>query len=210
MPLFRPITYSKNITLGLWSIEEDYDTLYNKVQSYGFDMSIISPYKSEIKRIQWLAARMLFHELDPQIKKIYYKENGAPYITNGAFISMSHSNKMVSVIIDNQVDTGVDIQFSSHKILNIKEKFASINELNYVKAHDAMIQFGIIWSAKEAVYKRMKIEGLIFSQEIEIEKFDIGQTGLIKAIVNHKEIRMELELKYEILKDYTFVYTSIP
>jgi len=210
MPLYRPISFKENTALGLWNIEEDYDDLFDKVQYHGFDVSIISPYKSELKRIQWLAARILLHELQPNIKKIYYHQSGAPYLENGTFISMSHSHKMVAVQLDKLDETGVDIQYFSQKIMNIKEKFASKFELNFLNKHQALDQLRIIWSAKEAIYKKMKIEGLIFNKEIEIAPFDYGQKGWLEASVNHKSIHTKLNLKYEILGDYTLVYTSIP
>ncbi len=114
------------------------------------------------------------------------------------------------VQLDEKADVGIDIQQMTEKILRIKHKFASPIELDYVEDNLSNEMLILIWCAKEALFKRMKIAGLIFKEEIAIEPFEMSNSGVLKARVNHKQIQRDILLNYEILNDYTLVYTINP
>ena len=68
----------------------------------------------------------------------------------------------------------------SHKFLNSREKIfitkKSISQITY------------IWTAKEAVYKAFKVNGIKFSEQIVIDPFDENSTEGIARIFYNNEI----------------------
>lgn len=207
MPVFRNLKQINSSIVGLWKIEEDHKFLMEKVISLGFDISLLEKFKSELKQKQWLSARLLLNEIDRDIKGIKYSNWGAPILEVKKFVSLSHSREMVAVSLDNKADTGIDIQYYSTKIDLIKNKFCSENELSFVRDSESLRELHIIWSAKEAIYKKLKIPGLSFKEDIQIKSFDFEEKGRIESeIFNQKKV-LKIELQYEIIGDYSLVYT---
>jgi len=207
MSLFKSIEEISTSNIGLWFIEEDYQQLYNKVSGLSFDITQQESFKNELKKRQWLATRCLINAMDTKIERIYYNGNGAPFTSSGKYISLSHSKNMVTVILDNMVDVGIDIQVFSPKIEFIKKKFCSEKELEFTSKSETSEKLHIIWSAKEAIYKQIKAPGIIFKEEIAIEPFELKEKGRIEACVYEGKSRIKINLEYESINDYTLVYT---
>jgi 4'-phosphopantetheinyl transferase EntD len=207
MPLFKSIENIFSSKLGLWLIEEDYQQLYDEVSALSFEIAQLDNFKNELKKCQWLASRLLINSMDKNVKRITYNENGAPFTSSGIYISLSHSKNMVAVILDNSIDVGIDIQVISPKIELIKKKFCTKNELDFVSKNETLQKLHLIWSVKESIYKQVKIPGIIFKEEMEIEPFELKEKGRINARVDKGESRVMMELEYEILGDFTLVYT---
>ena len=131
MPLYRSIKQFSSSYIGIWFINESYDQLYNEIKDYSFDLSQLDDFNNELKKKQWLASRCLIKEMNQGVGRISYNVHGAPHTDNGIYISLSHSNNMVAVILDSKVDTGIDIQISTEKIERIKRKFCNPKELDF-------------------------------------------------------------------------------
>ncbi len=146
--------------------------------------------------------------MDEGIGRIIYDELGAPYCDNEMKISLSHSDNMVAVILDPVEEVGIDIQHFTKKIDRIKAKFCSEEELKYVEGQDSLQLLHVIWSAKEALYKKLKIPGLIFKENLQIPEFQLSDRGELHAhTILEGEKSVEV-LRYEIIEDYTMVFTS--
>lgn len=207
MPVFRNLEQINSTIVGLWKIEESYKILMEKVKSHGFDISLLEKFKSKLKQKQWLAARLLLTEMDRDIKRIYYNNWGAPFLEVEKFISLSHSKDMVAVTLDNKADTGIDVQYYSPKIELIKNKFCSENELNFVRNSNSLRELHLIWSAKESIYKKLKIPGLSFKENIQVMPFIVNDKGRIESEISMQDKVLIIELQYEIVGDYSLVYT---
>ena len=140
--------------------------------------------------------------------EVLYKESGKPYLLADVSISISHSYDWLVVLFSyNGNEIGIDIEKVRDKILNIKERFLSVKELNQLK--DAHLEKYIIyWGAKEATYKALDIKGLNFMEQIFIEDFSYSQMGgKINATVNGLNFEKKYNLQYQVLENYILVYT---
>jgi 4'-phosphopantetheinyl transferase len=140
--------------------------------------------------------------------EILYKESGKPYLTNKVNISISHSYDWLVVLFSfNGIDVGVDIEKVRNKILNIKDKFLSVEELQDLK--DASLEkHTVYWCVKEAIYKVVGTVDLIFEEHISIEDFIYSpQGGKINAQVNYGDLKKTYTLHYQILNEYILVYS---
>ena len=207
MTLSKIFDPTQNSRVGLWSLTEHYGDLFQRVVDFGFDVSAQIDYKSELKREQWLAARCLLKEMDSTINEIYYDEMGAPNLDNGIHVSLSHSHHMIAAIIDKHNKVGIDIQHLSPKIEKIKKKFCSQEELAWTVGSSELEKLHIIWSAKESIYKWARKSGLIFKKEISLQPFELDDFGDLNASVFLDGKWHGIQLKYEIIEDYTLVYT---
>jgi 4'-phosphopantetheinyl transferase len=210
MPELRPHIKDSDQILGLWEIKENLDELLNAAKRWDYNVEEQRSFKSEMKQKQWLAARVLMHSMNPEIGRIHYKESGAPWLKEDYYISMSHSHERAALILNKSCDVGIDIQQVTSKITRIQHKFASNFELDNIGSDNRMEKLILLWSAKEAIFKRMKIFGLIFNSEIEVEPFDYNNQGVLNSIVKYGNESKSILLKYEILEDYTLVYTFNP
>lgn len=207
MPVFQLYNKDKMQLLGLWKIDENLHDLMDAIEFNNIEVGEVRNYKSELKQRQWLSSRLLAEAIHPKIGQISYDEIGAPHVPSEFYISLSHSDKMVAVILDQREDVGIDIQYFTKKIDRIKEKFCSQDELMFANEKDELQALHLIWCAKEAIYKKLKNPGIIFSQDMDILPFNCEEKGVLKAKARTKGLNFSLNLKYEIVGDYTLVYT---
>ena len=210
MSVLRPHIKNSDQILGLWEIEENLNDLLEAAKKWDYNVEKQRSFKSEMKQKQWLAARLLMHSMNPEIGRIHYRESGAPWLKEDYYISMSHSHERVALVLNKTSDVGVDLQQFTPKISRIQHKFASEFELDNIDSDMHTEKLILLWCAKETIYKRMKIFGLIFKSEIEVEPFDYGNQGILNSTVRHGNETYSIPLKYEILDDYTLVYTFNP
>jgi phosphopantetheinyl transferase len=150
-----PLVYQQNINemtkIGVWHIIESESFFLQKVTA----SRSISHAK---KRLQHLAGRYLLKEMDDAFSdlKIELNENNKPFIRDAShFFSISHCGDFVVAIINTTQNIGVDIEFPSDKILNIKHKFITETEANLIATVSELPshQLTMIWCIKESVYK---------------------------------------------------------
>ncbi len=155
------------------------------------------------------AAHVVKFVLNDNDLEIIYKESGKPYLLSEVSISISHSYDWLVILFSFKGnDIGIDIEKVRDKILNIKEKFLSKEEL--INLQDALPEkYTIYWCAKEAIYKALDVEGLNFSEQIFIEDFSYSHSGdKINVLVSNANSKKSHILHYQVLKNYILVYTG--
>lgn len=91
-------------------------------------------------------------------------------------ISISHSHKWLAIAMHTNKDIGVDIELVRDKVINIKHKFATAEELNYAGSDSNILT--LLWSAKEAIYKTYGKKNVEF-KKICIKPFQLKTDGEI-------------------------------
>ena len=155
------------------------------------------------------AAHVVKFVLKDDDLEILYKESGKPYLLNDVSISISHSYDWLVILFSlTGNDIGIDIEIVRDKILNIKEKFLSKEELNDLQ--DAPPEkYTVYWCAKEAIYKALDRKGLNFSEQIFIENFSYSHSGdKLNVQVSETNSKKNHILHYKVLKNYILVYTE--
>lgn len=178
MPLYYYQKFSPSLQFGIWNIEEDEQQLISYLFLNKEEFEILSSFKSEKRRKQWLSYRVLIRTMlsSDFIHRIHYDEHGRPYLTNPPrSISISHTENYSAVLISSDLNLqhGLDIQMLSNRIEKLIPRFMSDDEIRAWKETEDLVYAHFYWAAKEAVYKveGKKIHSL---QQIFIHPFMPG------------------------------------
>ena len=147
----------KNTSIAVWKITES----LNEINTY-FQNQTIKKFKSEKRQLEFLCTKLLIQKINRNLK-ITYNTNGAPELNNNQFISISHTKKLIAIIISDK-KSGIDIELISDKALKIKSKFLSENDKLELNQEESTLA----WCAKESIYKWYQKRNINFKQDIKI------------------------------------------
>lgn len=198
MPIFFQQAINGDTRLGIWKIEEDEDFFLPKVP---LQRSITHPHK----RLQHLAGRYLLQHLYPDfpLSLIQIADTRKPFLEDEAYhFSISHCGDYAAAIVSTVNRVGLDIELFSHKIGRIQHKFVSDEEHPVVhepwalvdnqpalaaRAVDHMKKLGLMWSAKEAVFKWYGQGEVDFRKHICIRSVVPQEEDSFETIVHFKK-----------------------
>lgn len=134
MPLiFKKI--SPKSCLGVWHIEEPETTLKSISGVEPAEFACIDTWKSESRRKQWLACRVLIKQLLqlPSVK-VQYDEYGKPSLMGfKGYISLSHTMNYAAVLINDETPAGIDIEKISPRIERVADRFLQVGEMEHIR-----------------------------------------------------------------------------
>ena len=180
-----------NCQIAIWDLNESLTELLKL--GARFDSS---NFKTEKRKKDFLVSRLLLNDLDLN-QKITYNLYGAPEISNGKHISISHSKNLVAIIISDK-KIGLDIEYISDKPLKLSPKFIADNSQQDLTKDKATL----IWCCKEAVFKWHQRSGIDFIKDIIIPEFSVKEKGIITIQFKKKE----LNLSYQKINTHYLVY----
>jgi len=136
---------------------------------------------------------------------INYDNKGKPFLEGDSrHISISHSHDKLAIIVNDSQSTGIDIELIRDKVLKIKHKFLTNEELK--DADDDTEKLLIYWAAKETLYKIYGLKEVDFIAHLFVKPFTKHNLGSIIGNINLPEFKESFELNYQILDDYVLVY----
>ena len=181
----------QHFKLYFWNIIESEKELRVGLKFNSMLKEKINKKKSLDHRKGILSIRQLLKETGISNENQYYDDIGRPFLNDGRHISFSHSKKLSGIVISDK-EIGIDIEMNQSKILNISRKFLNIKEKNFLIKKD-IHQITKIWTAKEAVYKAFKVNGIIFSEQIVIDAFDKNsKEGLARVFFKNQIFKFHL------------------
>jgi len=127
--------------------------------------------------------------------RLEYDKHGAPQLSNGKAVSISHSNGLIALLIGKQ-SAAIDLEMISEKALKISPKFLSKEELALAKDAEHAT---LLWSAKECLFKIYKKGGLTFSKDLAIH-------SITKSQIECSLFEQKFTLHYEKLSTHWLVY----
>ena len=152
------------------------------------------------RRREFVATRILRHRIFG-FEHIHYNHNGAPFLKNGTYISISHCNGYAAIAENSDYAIGLDLELPRPGISKLMHKFLSKNELSSFDCTDEKT-VSKIWSAKEALYKLAGRKKILFSSELHlIRETDDVWKG---RITNHDH---ELHVKLNIFEQEGLIIT---
>lgn len=132
-------------------------------------------------------------------------DKGKPYLVNDTrHISISHSHNKLAIIVNEYEPTGIDIELIRDKVIKIKHKFLSSNEIK--NANDDVEKLLIYWAAKETLYKIYGLKEVDFIKHLFVKPFTKHNLGTIIGEINLPNYTESFNLNYQILDDYVLVY----
>lgn len=193
--------------MGLWEIHEGFDTIFELASIDDDEKKTLFGFKNRARQIEWLSVRALLNDLVQKNCKIIYNDERKPFLMDNSYnISISHSNKLTSILLSKNKKVGVDLEFMSHRINKIAHKF--INEGEYITSNKAFerLHLYIHWCAKEALYKICDKKNINFKENLTIKPFEIDHYGVITGVHHDKNIHDEFQLNYQLHENYVIVF----
>jgi 4'-phosphopantetheinyl transferase len=200
---------NKDTVLGVWKIEEDIPALLEMVDMSAEDLKRYDLFRSTSRKLEFLSVRALLAEMLDRNARIVYNKNNKPFIKDGShFISISHSNKLTSIIISKDERVGIDLEYMRVNINAFSSKFVNKREKITRRWADRTYHLYIHWCAKETIYKICDKEGINIINDITIEPFEVRESGEIKGSVKNERIDDHFTLYYSKYDNYTIVWTK--
>jgi 4'-phosphopantetheinyl transferase len=179
----------------IWNITETETELQNGLSLSSEALKRLSKRKSSIHRKGYLAIRQLLKSLGIHPETHQYDNIGAPYLTDGRFISISHTGDAAAVVISS-VSVGIDLEHYKDKIKRVAPRFLHASEGQIPKDFDEISYLTQLWTAKEALYKLYKKPGLIFNEQLRIQPFQKEDTrGRGSVIEKSKQTHFSLQFR---------------
>ena len=198
--------------VAVWQITESEEELRVLSSTPADEMEEISFIKSESLRKQRLAVRALLNQLFGEKVYLAHHDNGKPYIENDSInISITHTDKYVAVILDQNDEVGIDIESLDRDFSVVEKKALSEDEIDDLDddREEKNEQLAIYWCAKEAVFKKISQYNVDFAEQIEIERFRTKGEGELEATFIHKDgYEEELDLEYMTFDRHVLVWVT--
>ena len=122
MPECHRETVAKQTEMVVWSITETEADLAEGLSLSTKALDRLAQRKSSIHRKGYLAIRQLLKSLGIRPETHQYDPSGAPYLTDGRYISISHTQDIAAVVIS-PIQVGIDIEYYQDKIIRIGPRF---------------------------------------------------------------------------------------
>jgi hypothetical protein len=207
MTLLMKNLLSEDCIMGLWKIEEKFDTLLSMVTLDESEIDTLYHFKNDLRQLEWLSVRALLNNLTGKDSRIIYNEEHKPFLYDGSYnISISHSQNFTSILLSKHMKVGIDLEYMSHRINKIAHKFINRHESITCDKSLEQLHLYIHWCAKEALYKICDKKDINFKENLTIKPFDIDATGTIMGIHHNNDIYEEYVLNYLVMDNYVIVY----
>lgn len=189
--------------LGIWDIEEDFDALFSMVNLTPVETETLNGFQSYQRKLEWLSVRVLINNVLDKDCRIVYNEDRKPFLADCSHnISISHSKNLTSVLVSKSKRVGIDLEYMSHQIHNIRHKFINENEYISDDPQKERTHLYIHWCAKEALYKICDKQDINFKQNLIIDRFEVGNDGSLRGLVNNKFGQEYFNLNYFLIDGY--------
>ena len=188
MPIILHRNIDFNTQISIWKMSETIEDLLKS------GLVIPENIKSNKRKKEWICSRLLLQKLSPNAS-IKYNQFGAPILSNGKAVSISHSKDYCVILISLQT-AAVDIEFVSTKANRLKDQFISKEEKGLIKKSEI---YTLIWCAKECLFKIHQKGKLNFKEDLIINKIE-------HSSINTSIKKTKYKLHYEKFEDYFLVY----
>lgn len=202
MPLYKIIPVNPHATIYIWEITESLEELSDRLTLTASCRLKLENISSEVRRKEFLSVQRLLNEAGSKAPRLSYTPTGKPELSNGEYISISHSFPFAAVFIANR-PVGVDIEQLRPKIVPISSKFVSEQDQKAVPALSVK-NLTILWCAKEAAYKLISKKGLSLKNHLLLEKM-APKHVLLKA--SYQNIEAQICVAYFEIEGFICAYT---
>ena len=209
MPLYLKKELEDKTRIGVWQVTETEEELKAMTSVPSDEMEEISFIRSDSLRRQKLAVRALLDEMFEDKVYLSHHDNGKPYIENSVTnISITHTEKYVAVILNDNEDVGIDIESLARDFSSVEKKALSEDEIDDLEEDEKRNgQLAIYWCAKEAIYKMLGQYDVNFAEQIEVEKFRPKKDGELEATFEDEDgYEEEFDLEYIIFDNHVLVW----
>ena len=192
---------NKSSVIGIRKITEPWQDILKCFQSkpYGID-----EIKSDKRKQEWLSVRSLLQQITGSETCIIYKENGTPVLKNSNYnISISHTIGYVAIILSENPNPGIDIEYHSGRAWKLRKKFLSEKELEMFSGEQNAT---LCWCAKETAFKALQQTNVDFIEHLHIEPFTVSDKGILKLKETKTPQQQTFYIDYQINENYIIAW----
>ncbi len=208
MPIHH-IEHHRNKALSaVWEITETEEELRQQASIPQNELEELLLTNNPQRRVERLAVRALLNNMMGEKIYLRHHDNGRPFLPNNtANISITHTQRFAAIIYHEEENVGIDMESLARDFSAVEKKALSSNEKDYLCSKHRSTHLGIMWCAKEAIYKFISENGIDFAKQIRIEKFTPKQKGKLNAVyIDSDEIETWFELYYKMVEDHVMVW----
>jgi len=208
-----PLIYRHNNPLiGIWKTTESSQKLLSQFLFKDNIISELQTIKSETRRQEWLAVRLLIEKLTPARANIIYI-NEAPCLADYHLnISISHTKGFAAVILTETPYPGIDIEYHSPRAYRLRERFLNVQE--QILTNDQKLTINnkekdlatLIWCAKETAFKALGQHDVDFKTHLHIIPFKLSDKGSFMLEETKTPYNQIFNINYIITDDYILTW----
>ena len=173
-------------TIVLWKIDETEAELRTRCTED--ECAAAARFAAATRRREWLAWHAALRTIAPDAVP-FYLPDGAPAIGEGLRIGVSHTKGYAAVLVG-RTDGAVDIERKERDFTAAAPRFLSDEETTMIARSCGMLTPGIVWCAKETLYKLAPAENTDLLRDIRITGFD-PDTASMDGTVRGRAYRLE-------------------
>ena len=190
------------VELGAWSMDESVEDLFscNAVSvSLRKEIDVV---RSAQRRLEMASVHALVYHIFGKDMQIRHDGDGKPCLCNGFNIGISHTKGCAAVIVSEDKDVAVDVEYMDERVERVVGRLLRDDE-------KAVTLFEKIshWCAKETLYKLYSTDHLALSEMRLLSIYGDDGNGVITA----ENLRRNdvLRLKYKVVNGFVIVYAAL-
>ncbi len=170
-----PLVFNKLLPSGtyvwVWHLTETTEALQKFISDENFQ-EIQRTFHHPIRRLQKMVTCILLQGLgEGKSIDIQYDERGKPSpVDYPGHVSISHSRNYVGLMYHPLLPCGLDLEEIRERILHLAGKFVNDHERSWINHDTPLLDTGLIWSVKEALFKNIGGGGIIFKDQLFVNK----------------------------------------
>lgn len=188
MPVVLHRNIKPNTQLAVWKMSETLEELLH------IGIVLSENTKSEKRQKEWICSRLLLDSIVPNTK-ISYNKHGAPVLSDGSVISISHSHDYCAILLSKHI-AAIDLELISTKADRLKGQFITKEEEKFITKSERST---LLWCAKECLFKIHQQGNLNFKKDLIINNIE---ENFIYTSLQNKSYNLHFE-KFE---NYFLVY----
>lgn len=203
MPLFLKDKTSA-CQWGVWKTDETPEELLAMLPHAERYQEAVQSFKSEHRRVEWMAVRVLLYTLLGEDKTVAYYSGGKPYLADAsASLSISHTKGYVAVVLGPWgKEVGVDVEQYSERVRKVVHKYMREDEETAVFLGTDTWSLLLHWSAKETIFKCLNASEVDFRNHMRIMPFAIDKEGAFSAEEYRTPEKRRFTIRYFIFADF--------
>ena len=192
MPIHQRRKIDEHTRILIWHIEEPLEVLKKNLKLSKADEIRFQKRKVISHQKEFLASRRLLLEAGISPLDLSHDLKNVPHLESGQQLSISHTRNLAGIALGT-IPLGIDLEVYRPKIERIAPRFLHPNESFALESHLKIEKLTLIWTAKEALYKALKIKGIVFSEQLLVAPFQWGETsGSAKVLISGKTLDFSL------------------
>jgi 4'-phosphopantetheinyl transferase len=190
-------------TVGIWKVSESIEDLLSLLNLETTLVAKIQNLRSDKRKIEKLATCCLMREFGLDYSQLTYLPSGKPQLIGNKFhVSISHTAGFVSIALS-ESGVGIDIQSIDARVVKLKSRFVADDE--FIDPDLEITHLMLHWSAKEAMFKWIDKEEVMFTKHLHVKPFSPVDKGYFEVYETKTEWEMATTAYYEVEDHFVLV-----